>query len=269
MGKIISIAKVTFKEGIRERVFLGVLIFVGLLLIGSGFLADLSIGDILKVTQDIGLSGLSLLGLFVALFLSTHLIAKDLDKKTIYLVVSKPIARWQYILGKFLGLSFLTIFAIFVGFIVFLITLFYFWKTAKIYHVPQIAWGKHLLAFVYLNLKMCLLIAVGIFFSSFTSSALVAFSFSLLIYFIGANLQNVKMILESKVGENITPILKSLFKLAYWLFPNLSLLDLKAIAVHNLPLNIGNLGLSLLYGLAYTASLLLFASFIFDRRELN
>jgi len=267
MGRAISIAKVTFKEGIRERIFLGVLIFSGLLFLSSGLLADLSIGNILKVTQDIGLSGLSLLGLFIALFLSTHLIAKDLDKKTIYLVVSKPIARWQYILGKFWGLSLLTIFALFVGFIVFLITLFYFWKTAELCQVPHIAWGKHFLAFIYLNLKMFLLIAVGIFFSSFTSSALVALFFSLLVYFIGANLQNVKIILESKIGENITPALKLLFNLAYWLFPNISLLDLKEVAVHNLSVNIGNLGLSLFYSLVYTSALLLFASLIFDKRE--
>lgn len=267
MGKVISVAKVTFKEGMREKIFLGVLIFIALLFISSGFLADLSIGDILKVTQDIGLSGLSLLGLFMALFLSTHLIAKDLDKKTVYLVISKPIARWQYFLGKFLGLTFLTLFALLAGFIVFLITLFYFLKTSKLCQIPHIAWGKLFLAFIYLNLKMSLLIAVAIFFSSFTSSALVALFFSLLVYFIGANLQNVKVILESKMGEHISPALKFIFHLAYWLFPNISLLDLKGVAVHNLPLNIGNLGLSLLYGLVYTVALLLFASLIFDKRE--
>jgi len=269
MGRAISIAKVTFKEGIRERIFLGVLIFSGLLFLSSGLLADLSIGNILKVTQDIGLSGLSLLGLFIALFLSTHLIAKDLDKKTIYLVVSKPIARWQYILGKFLGLCFLTTFALVLGFIVFICALFYFWKTSHLIQVPHIAWFKHLLAFIFLNLKMCLLVAIGVFFSSFTSSALVAFFFSLLTYFIGANLQNVKMILASKIGENISPILKTVFDFAYWIFPNLSVLDLKQAAVHDLPLNSSHLGVSGLYCLTYIFALLFLASFIFDKREFN
>ncbi len=267
MGQVISIAKVTFKEGMRERIFLGVLIFVGFLLIGSGFVADLSIGDILKVTQDIGLSGLSFLGLFISLFLSTHLIAKDLDKKTIFLVISKPIARWQYLLGKFLGLCFLTTFALFIGFFVFIITLFYFWKTANLFQIPHIAWYKHILAFIYLNLKMYLLVAIGIFFSSFSSSALVAFFFSLFVYFIGSNLENVKMILESKAGENISSFIKGIFHLAYWLFPNLSLLDLKAVAVHNLPLDMSSLALRLIYGIFYTVALLLFAFFIFEKRE--
>jgi len=269
MSKTISIAKITFKEGIRERIFLGVLIFSGLLFLSSGFVADLSIGDILKVTQDIGLSGLSLLGLFIALFLSTHLMAKDLDKKTVYLVVSKPIARWQYILGKFLGLCALTFFALSIGFLVFLMTLFYFWKTAKLYQIPHIAWGKHLLAFIFLNLKMCLLIGMAIFFSSFASSVLVAFFFSLLTYFIGSNLVNVKMILISKLGEKINPVLKHIFNVAYWIFPNLAVLDLKQTAVHDLPISLGQLAISFVYALVYTFALLFMASYIFNKRELN
>jgi len=264
-----SIARVTFKEGIRERVFLGVLIFSALILLSSGFVADLSIGNILKVTQDIGLSGLSFLGLFIAIFLSTSLIAKDIDKKTIYLVVSKPIARWQYILGKFLGLSALTSFALVIDFLVFMISLFYFYKTTTFIHTPHIAWVKHLLAFFFLNIKMFLLIAIAIFFSSFCSSSLISFFFSFMIYLVSANLQNVKIILSSNIGENISPNLKAIFNIAYYLLPNLSLLDLKQATVHNLPLKGSNLMLILIYALSYTIALLLISSFIFSKRELN
>jgi len=87
MAKIWTLAVMTFYEGIRERVFLGVLVFILFLLLISGILAQLSIGNTLKVTQDIGLGGLNVLGLFIALFLSTQLMAKDLDKKTVYLVL--------------------------------------------------------------------------------------------------------------------------------------------------------------------------------------
>ncbi len=269
MRQITAIAKITFKEGIRERVFLGVLIFSALAFLSSGFIADLSIGNTLKVTQDIGLSGLSLLGLFIAIFLSTNLIAKDLDKKTIYLVVSKPIARWQYIWGKFWGLCILTSFALAIGFIVFLVSLFYFWKTAKLVQIPHIAWDKYLIAFVFLNLKMFFLIAIAVFFSSFCSSSLIAFFFSFMLYFIGSNLQNVKMILSSKVGEEISPVLKTIFNFAYYFLPNLSILDLKQAAVHNLPLKGITLILTSIYSLSYIGALLFLASFIFSKRELN
>jgi len=269
MRQLTAIAQVTFKEGIRERVFLGVIVFSVLLFLGSGFVADLSIGNILKVTQDIGLSGLSFLGLFMAIFLSTSLIAKDLDKKTVYLVVSKPIARWQYVWGKFLGLCALTTFALAIGLIAFLISLFYFWKTAPLIQTPHIAWTKHLLAFIFLNFKMFLLIAIAIFFSSFCSSSLIAFFFSFMFYLTGANLQNVKMILSSRLGEKVSPYLKAIFNFAYYFLPNLSLLDLKQAAVHNLPLNESNLILVLIYALSYTMALLFGASFIFSKKELN
>jgi ABC-type transport system involved in multi-copper enzyme maturation permease subunit len=268
MGKIISIALVTYKEGFRERIFISVLIFILILLISSGVLAELSIGNTLKVTQDIGLSGLSFLGLFIALFLGTQLLAKDLDKKTIYLVLSKPISRGQYLTGKFLGLCLLITSALIISFLVFLLALAFFKTTSTLINPPDIAWNKHILAFVVLNLKMFLITALSVFFSSFASNGLVSFFFALVVYFIGANLENVKRIMESSIGEQINPTLKGIFSVAYLALPNLSLLDLKTQVVHDLAINWSSLGLSVLYGITYIIALLFLATAIFSRREL-
>ena len=269
MNKIMSIAGVTFKEGIREKIFSGILIFGALLLLTSGFLADLSIGNTLKVVQDLGMSEVTLLGIFIALFLSTHLIAKDLDKKTIYLVITKPISRWQYLVGKFFGLCLLTSYALFCSFIIFLIALLYFWKTSNLIRTPDIAWGKHLISFIFINIRMYLLIAISIFFSSFASSALVSFFFSLLTYFIAANLGNVQMILNSHIGEKVSDSLKLTFKIAYWLLPNLSLIDYKKYAIHDIPIQSNTLIINFCYALTYIIALVFFASVIFDKREFN
>jgi ABC-type transport system involved in multi-copper enzyme maturation permease subunit len=134
---------------------------------------------------------------------------------------------------------------------------------------PVIAWGKHIVAFVFLLLEMFLVTAVAVFFSSFASNGLVSFFFSLVLYFMGCNLNNVKLILESKIGENISPALKGIFSFAYWILPNISLLDLKSWAVHDMTLPVADLALRFSYGIFFIAALLFLASAIFSRRELS
>lgn len=269
MAKIWTLAVMTFYEGMRERVFLGVLVFILFLLLISGILAQLSIGNTLKVTQDIGLGGLNILGLFIALFLSTQLMAKDLDKKTVYLVLCRPVSRGQYIFGKFVGLAFLNALAVVAGFVLFLLALFFFSATSDLINPPIIAWGKHIVAFVFLLLQMFLVTAIAAFFSSFASNGLISFFFTLIVYFVGCNLNNVKLILESKIGENINPSLKGIFSFAYWILPNISLLDLKSWAVHDMTLSVAELGLRFAYGTFFIAALLFLAAAIFSRRELS
>ena len=269
MEKVLNIAWVTCKEGLRERVFIGVLLFILFLLLLSGVLAELSIGNTLKVTQDIGLSGLALLGLFIALFLSTQLMAKDLDKKTVFLVLSKPVSRGQYITGKFLGLCLLNLFALLAGFVFYLLALFFFYKTSNLIQLPEIAWFKQIVCFGFLLVEMFLVTAIGVFFSSFSSSGLLSFFFSLIVYFIGANLNNVKLILKSEIGENVSPVFKYIFNAAYWFLPNISLLDLKSQAVHGLELSFLGTAPHLLYGVCYILALLFLACAIFQHRELG
>ena len=106
MSKIAGIALNTFKEAVRNKVLYFLLIFALLILGFSGIMSDLSIAEPEKLIKDLGLASIDLFGFLIAVFVGVYLVYNELDKKTIYTIVSKPIDRYQFILGKFFGLLF-------------------------------------------------------------------------------------------------------------------------------------------------------------------
>ncbi len=269
MRPSLALAWVTLKEGLRERAFLGIMIFAFLLLLASGAIADLSIGNVLKVTQDLGLATVSFTALLLAFFMGTHLIAKDLDKRSIYMVLSKPIGRGNYILGKYGGLTILVGLSTALVTIFMLVTTFYFYKTTRLYNPPQVAWAKLVVASIFIFLEASLILAVSLFFSSFTSSALLALFLTLAVYIVGQSTHQVMEFIQGPLGKKTSPVVKVLAKGAYYVFPDLSLLDLKTAAVHNLPMPPGDLIKAFLYTVVYVAFLLIAASLIFKKREMK
>ena len=269
MRASLALAWVTMKEGLRERAFLGIMIFAFLLLLASGAIADLSIGNIIKVTQDLGLATVSFTALLLAFFMGTHLMAKDLDKRSVYMVLSKPIGRGHYIFGKYGGLAALVGLSTALVTLFMLATTFYFYKTTRLYTPPHVAWAKLILTSLFIFLEASLILAVSIFFSSFTSSALLALFLTLAVYLVGQSTRQVMDFIQGPLGKKTSPIVKGIAKLAYHIFPDLSLLDLKSAAVHNLPMPAGDLLKAALYALAYILFLLIAATLIFKKREMK
>lgn len=111
MSKIWAIALNTFKEAVRNRILYILFIFALLILAGSGVISDLTIAEKERIIRDLGIASISFFGLLIAVFVGIGLIYNEMDKKTIYTIISKPIHRYQFILGKFLGLL-LTIYII-------------------------------------------------------------------------------------------------------------------------------------------------------------
>ena len=106
MGKIVAIALNTFKEAVRNKVLYFLLIFAILILGFSVIISDLSIASPNKLIKDLGLASIDFFGFLIAVFVGIYLVYNELDRKTIYTIVSKPIGRTQFILGKFFGLLF-------------------------------------------------------------------------------------------------------------------------------------------------------------------
>ncbi len=269
MRASLALAWVTLKEGLRERAFLGIMIFAFLLLLASGAIADLSIGNVIKVTQDLGLATVSFTVLLLAFFMGTHLMAKDLDKRSIYMVLSKPIGRSHYIFGKYGGLTALVGLSTLLVSLFMLVTTFYFYKTTRLYTPPHVAWFKLMVASGFIFLEASLILAVSLFFSSFTSSALLALFLTLAVYIVGQSTHQVMEFVQGPLGKRTSPVVKALAKVAYYVFPDLSLLDLKTAAVHDLPMPPGDLLKAFLYTLIYISFLLIAASLIFKRREMK
>lgn len=268
MKNIRVLAAITFLEGVRNRFFHG-LVLISLLLIGANLTITHSFTyDLGKVAVDIGLSATAIFGLMIIFFLGINLISKDLDKLTVYMVLGRPISRWQYVVGKFLGLSMILLVSILIlgaisALSVVVATL------GKEAHIPQhFSWLGFGIALGFQYLSLNLITAFTLFFAVLTSSGFMAMILSLATYFIGQNIELlIKLLSSAKYFEHSAQI-ELAATIFSWIFPNLASFDLKTAAAYGLSLEPAYLIWTLLYGLAYTSLLLIFTSLIFNRREL-
>ena len=104
IGRITAIAVHTFKEAVRDRILVMFLVFAILMMAFSTVLSWLTVGSELKIVTDLGLSALAIFGTLMAVFIGITLVHKEVEKKTIYAVLAKPVARWEFLVGKYVGL---------------------------------------------------------------------------------------------------------------------------------------------------------------------
>jgi len=173
--KIRAVALNTFKEAIRDRILYLLLFFAAVSLILSRLLSLLTVGDKTKIIIDAGLSSLSIFGVLMAILMGTGLVYKEIDKKTVYTLLSKPINRNQFILGKFLGLIITLFIMLLVMTAVFIIII--------LLHSGTISW-KLFVSLGFVFLELCLITSVALLFSCF-STPILSSIFSLSFYLIG------------------------------------------------------------------------------------
>lgn len=253
MNRITVIALNTFRETLRDKILYN-LVFFGLLLIGSSILlGTLTIGERAKIIQDIGLASINLFGVLIAIFVGIGLVSKEIEQRTIYSIIAKPIPRYQFLLGKYAGLSltlFVNVAIMAAGFFLTLL-------------IGQAGMEPVLLKAVGLIfVELLVITAVAVMFSTFTTPTLSA-TLTLAIYVIG-NLTDDLRVLGSKLQNDLT---KGLLDWLYYVLPNLDYFNIKGQAVHGIPIEPSYLVSAVLYGLAYSAVLLALACMIFQRRD--
>lgn len=268
MNAIWPLAVVTYKEGLRNRAFIGIGIFALLLFLANLVVTGMIMRDVGKVSVDMSLSALSLSGLLIVLFIGINLLAKDLDRRTIYAVLSRPISRSQYLWGKYLGM--LLLLAVAMGLLSLLacgsIKLTMLFNPG---YFPRFSWALVLLAMFFILIKLLLLTAVSFFFATIASSSFITLVLTIIAYVIGQSLGTVRALIESPSGTDVqvASALAWLIKGAYYLLPNLSFFDLGQHAAHALPVAPSFIVLALGYALVYIILLLLVGGLIFRRRE--
>ena len=271
MKCIFALALITYKEGIRNRALLGIalcaLFLFGLNITVAGFFMR----DIGKVTVDMNLSALIFAGLLLVFFVGTNLLAKDIDRKTIHLVLSKPISRAQYIWGKYLGILLFVWASLFVLAFCSYGTIFLL-KYMYPAYFPGFSWDTYTVAIGFIFLRFAVLISIVIFFSSISTSSLITLIFSIAIYIAGVTIEEVVFYLQSEFAAQeavISESLKMFIGTVSYLLPNFSAFDFGIEAAHGLTVEISKIALVIGYGLVYSFILLIFASLIFSRREFN
>jgi ABC-type transport system involved in multi-copper enzyme maturation permease subunit len=251
--KIRAIALHTLKEAIRDRILYLILFFAVICIGFSRLLALLTIGDRVKIIKDVGLSSLSLFGALMAILIGTGLVYKEIDKKTIYTLLSKPIHRYQFLLGKFFGLVLTLFIMLLLMSIIFLALIFF--------HTFTIEW-QLLIAILYIFLELCLITAVALLFSCF-STPILSSIFSLAFYLIGHTAWGLEtLIVKIKSGFG-----KALAQGLYHFLPDLENFNFRTEVVHNLPIPASIFFYSTLYGLFYTLFVLTIAQLVFRKRD--
>lgn len=262
------ITLITFKEGIRNRAIYGISLFALLLLGAALIVSGMVMHEVGKVVVDMTLSTVAFSGLLLVLFVGINLLAKDLDRRTIYMVLSRPISRAQYLFGKFFGMVLLLVVTIALVSL-FAVGTIYMTKTWYPDYFARFDWALVSLALVYATVALILLTALSFLYSSFVSNSFVTLVLTVVTYIIGHGIQDVKALVESPQvsGIEVSAITVKLVQAAYYVFPNLSLFDIKLQAAHGLPVATSAIFWTLSYGFVYTAIVMVLASVIFARRE--
>lgn len=253
--KVGAIALNTFKEAVRDRILYAILIFALVILIGSTILVTLSVGGEAKILKDLGLTCISLFGTLIAIFLGIGLVSKEIEKRTVYMVLSKPIHRYQFILGKYFG-SVLTLLVNVSVMTLSLVGLVYLWEGMS---SPGL-----LLAVLFIFFELLLITALALLFSTFSSPTLSAIL--TLWFFVIGHLSADLRRFATRFGGTVT---KFSTETLYYLLPNLSRLNFKDQAVHGIEIDGNTTTLSFLYAVLYIAMLILAAMVVFQRRDVE
>ncbi|MGG6292831.1 ABC transporter permease [Leptolyngbya sp. AN02str] len=256
LGRVFVIATNVFREVIRDRILYLVGLFaIGLVAIGS-FLPQVSAGTEDKILLDLGLAAINLVGLVIAIFLGTGLINKEIERRTVYVLIAKPVSRIEFIVGKHLGLS--AVLALLVAamtLILFLILQFY--------QVPY-PMGSLLITEVFQFLELSLITAVAILFGVFSSS-LLATLLTVGVYLMGQLSRDLLKFGEISQSAGLQRVTEFL----YLVLPDLARLNLKNQAIYGVsllpePIQLLTNGI---YAVVYIALLLAIATVIFSKRQ--
>jgi ABC-type transport system involved in multi-copper enzyme maturation permease subunit len=251
--KIRTIALNTFKEAIRDRILYLLFFFAAASLTFSRLLALLTVGDRVKIIKDAGLASISIFGMLMAILIGTGLVYKEIDKKTIFTLLSKPIQRWQFLVGKFFGLVLTLFIMTTLMSLIFLAIVF-----LHTFHVE----GRLLLAVLFIFIELVLITAVAILFSCF-STPILSSIFALSFYVIG----HFSWSLDSLIQKARPGAARALLQIVYALLPDLENFNFKTEVVYGLTIQPKFYIYSALYGLVYTLFILTLAVLIFKKRD--
>lgn len=253
MHSIGVIALNTFRENLRDKILYNLLLFAGLLITASLLLASLSLGEHQKIVADMGLATINLIGVMIAVFVGIGLVSKEIDRRTIYTVMARPISRAQFLIGRYLGLVLTLSVNLAIMLVVFLGAL---WMVKASPHMSLLQ------AIELIFVELLVVTAVALFFSTF-SSAMVSASLTVGLYVIGHLTQDLKALAEKGENEFVT----SLLTVVYYLVPNLEKLNLKGQAAAGVSISVAYQTMATVYGLFYASLLIAAACVIFQRRD--
>lgn len=263
---MIEIIRITLKGIFRDRVFQGIMVLSLLfLLIPSA--ASLSMRQVTELALTLSLSLISFIFLLLAVFLGATSIWKDIERRYTYSVLSLPLRRSDYLLGRFFGITiFFALALLFLGLIACGVIAY---STTLYPQDRPLVWGYVLIALGFDLLRYLLVAAIALFFSSLSTSFFLPIFGTISLYWVGSFSQDVYDYLHSPTAATISPLVRQCANLFYYILPNFSAFDYKVNAIYALPPDNGGMLLTLGYFVIYIALLLSAAALILGKKELR
>jgi Cu-processing system permease protein len=256
MKRIGVVALNTFREAVRDRVLYNLVFFALLMIAAAIVVGQISIGIEEIVIASLGLSAISLIGLLIAAFIGVGLVSKELDKRTLYALLAKPVRRWEFLLGKFGGL----VMTLAVNTAAMAVGLFLALLCVK--HSLERADSVLLVAVYFIWLKLALVVALALLFSCSTTP-LLAILYTAGLYMAGLFVSQMRH--ASTLGAGAATIMRWLS----YILPNFSNFDVMAMAAHRRAVPGALILQNTVYAAVYCAIVLAAAAVVFSKRDLK
>lgn len=256
-SRLSAITLNTFREAVRDRVLYNLIVFALLLVASAPLFGQISIGLERLILINVGLSSISLFGVIIAILVGIGLVSKEIEKKTLYTILSRPVRRWEFIVGKYFGLL-LTL----IVNTAFMTLGLYAALLVTAHHLSK-ADLLLLVAIYCIVLQFMIMVAMTLLFSSFSTpifSAIFAFA----LFVIGTFGEDMKNFADMSTG-----VTRWLATGAAYLIPNFASLNLISRVAHDQPVDGSVILFNTLYALLYSAALTAGAVLIFERRNLK
>lgn len=269
MRKIWAIAIITFKEGLRNKILFGAVIFSLVIIFLSIMISGLFMRDVLKILLDISLSAVNLAGILIPFFMVITLLAADIEKKSIYSLLSKNLSRSNYIYGRFLGFALLTAAVMAIPSLATLLSVVISQFIYPANFFKTLSYPAIISAQLFGYCEVLILISCAMFWCSVTTSSFLASLLTLCTYLVGQTVEELLRFIEVQAsGMDVSITMELLLRGLYYLFPNLSAFDIKQLASNGKLLGAGEFFTLLAYCIFYTATVLFLSSFFLNKKEL-
>jgi ABC-type transport system involved in multi-copper enzyme maturation permease subunit len=256
-SRLSAITLNTFREAVRDWVLYNLILFVLLLVASAPLFGAISIDIERLVLVNVSLSSISLFGVIIAIFIGTGLVSKEIEKKTLYTILSRPVRRWEFILGKYFGLLLtLAVNAL-------LMTVGFYAALLITAHKLTAADARLLVAVYFIILQFLMVTAITLLFSSF-STPIFSAVFAFALFAIGTFAEDLRNLAAVAHGAA-----KWLASAAAYAVPNFAALNVISQVAHDQPISGSLIAFNTLYALLYSAAVTAGAVLIFERRNLK
>lgn len=293
MKKILYSTLYSFKEIKNSKIFYSFLIFALILISGSYFVSQTSFINQGRIMVDFSIFAISIFNIFIGIFIGSSVVYDDIEKKSIFLTITRPVKRTEYLIGRFLGLAAAIIFSTIIMMLIFYAVLLIMHKfvvpvkplavnvktaaanpfSISIYLLPQ----PIMIQALFIIIESVFISAVALLFSLITSKALASI-FTVLVFFIG-NISSkmndlVKPVKKIEAGKIITVhhanhVLKVIVHFIYTVLPNFSIFNISSEAAYKIDVSAGTILYRITYGLSYAVLLFVISSLIFSRKDIS